>query len=129
MRHHLAALFLLLSANGCSLLYNPNNLPPPNADADDGDGVDADPTKFQVDDVGPHVLLEGQGIGGSRPAILTLIGQGFVEGVEVELIAPGGEPVKFVVDNLNIVVASGGSVLAVPVVLPVDPGRARPWSR
>lgn len=126
MRHPLPALFLALAANGCSLIYNPNNLndPPSSSDADDRDGAaDADSTVFQIDDVGPHVLFEGQGIGGSRPAILTLTGHGFDKGVQLELIAPGGEPVQFVVDDLNIVVAPGGDVLAVPVVLPVDPGR------
>ncbi len=124
MRHHLAALFLSLEAGGCSLLYNPNNLPPPVVDAEgDGGVTDADLTLLQVDDVGPHVLFEGQGIGGSRPAILTLVGHQFIEGVQVELVAPGGEPVRFVVDNLNAVVAPSGEVLVVPVVLPVDPGR------
>ena len=123
MRHRLAALYFLLTATGCSLLYNPSNLPS-DPNADDGDaGVDADFTMFEIDDVGPHVLLEGQGIGGSRPAILTLSGRGFVEGAQVELVAPGGEPVRFVVDNLNLVVGSRGDVLAVPVVLPVDAGR------
>ena len=127
MRLQLAALLLSSTTGGCSLLYNPNNIAVPIADAmvvpSDMFVADADPTMLQVDDVGPHVLLEGQGAGGSRPAILTLNGHHFVDGVQVQLIAPGGEPVTFVVDNLNIVVAPGRDVLSVPVSLPVDVGR------
>jgi hypothetical protein len=127
MHHQLTALFLASTAAGCSVLFNPNNIPVPAPDADDAlpDAyvADADPTRLEIDDLGPHVLFEGQGTGGSRAAILTLIGHHFVEGVQVRLIAPGGEPVMFVVDNLNVVLAPGRDVLAVPITLPVDVGR------
>lgn len=126
MHQHAIALFVLTTQGACSLLYNPNNLSESAIDAavtGDTFVADADPSMLGVDDVGPHVLLEGQGAGGSRPAILTITGRHFVDGVQVQLIAPGGEPVLFVVDNQNIVVAPGRDVLAVPVSLPVDIGR------
>lgn len=134
MRQQLVALFLLPTAGACSLLYNPNNLEKGTIDAEvpaDMFVADADPSMLAVLDVGPHILLEGQGTGGSRPAILTIRGHHFVDGVQVQLIAPGGEAVMFVVDNNNIVVAPGRDVIAVPVSLPVDvtrgPGLVQLW--
>ena len=126
MRLQLTALFLSSTTGACSFLYNPDNLGTQMDAAtipSDQFVGDADPSLLQVDDVGPRVLLEGQGAGGSRPALLTLRGHHFVAGIQVQLIAPGGEPVLFVVDNLNIVVAPGRDVLVVPVSLPVDVAR------
>lgn len=126
MRQHLAVLVFASTASACSVLYNPNNIGVANSDASvldtstDAFVGDADPTMLQLDDSGPRVLLEGQGTGGSRPAILTITGHHFVEGVEVELLVPGGEPVMFAVDNLNLVIAPGRDVLSVPVSVPVD---------
>jgi hypothetical protein len=126
MRQQLTALFLSSTAGACSFIYNPDDIGTQKDAASipsDAFVADADPAMLQLDDVGPRVLFEGQGAGGSRPAILTLRGHHFVAGVQVQLIAPGGEPVMFVVDNLNIVVAPGRDVLAVPVSLPVDVAR------
>lgn len=123
MRQQLTALFLSSTAGACSLLYNPDNIGMQKDAAtipSDRFVGDADPSMLQLDDVGPRVLLEGQGAGGSRPAILTLRGHHFVDGVQVQLIAPGGESVMVVVDNLNIVIAPGRDVLAVPISLLVD---------
>jgi hypothetical protein len=112
---------------GCSLLYNPNNLPPLPIDA----AVDATgvlPDLLAITAVGPLVLLEGQGTGGSRPAILAIEGNNIASDATVTLVpvdAQGAAPV-IEVDNAHAVHALGGTVLAVPVTLPVDPNRGKP---
>ena len=124
MRQQLAALVISSTVSGCSLLYNPNSIDLPRSDALDGpDSIDASPPNLELTDVGPRILLEGQGVGGSRPAILTITGQGFVDGVQVQLIVPGGEVVMFVVDNANIAISPARDVIAVPVLLSVDVAR------
>lgn len=112
---------------GCSLLYNPNNLPALEVDA----AVDAHivaPDLLALTAVGPLVLLEGQGTGGSRPAILAIEGNDIASDATVTLVpvaAQGPAPV-IEVDNAHAVHALGGTVLAVPVTLPVDPDRGTP---
>src|SRR5262249_34521357 len=95
MGRHLASLTALSALAGCSLIYNPNNLPtPPVVDAPEVDAyiADANPALVQLLDVGPAVLLEGQGVGGARPGVLALVGHQFVGPVTVELVLPTGLP-------------------------------------
>src|SRR5438445_10983005 len=62
---------------GCSLLYNPDKLPKPATDA----GIPLDqptivyPASLALEAAGPRILLEGQGTGGSRLAILAITGR------------------------------------------------------
>ncbi|MDB4962473.1 MAG: hypothetical protein JWP01_2472 [Myxococcales bacterium] len=77
MRHGLALLFLAPTLGGCSLLYNPSNIPNPDPDAGEPDAeviVDADPSMLALTSVDPTVILEGQGDGGSRRAIVVVAG-------------------------------------------------------
>src|SRR4029079_13646704 len=74
---------------GCSLIYNPNNLPDPRMI--DAAMVDTNACAVQVDGVSPTTIDEGQGDGGSLPALVVLHGNNFVNtGLHVELKGPGG---------------------------------------
>lgn len=105
----------------CSLLYNPSNLPPPTIDA---------PTIVTAGDLGleaawPQNLLEGQGTGGSRPAILVVKGHDIAQDATVALVpvnAQGSAPM-IEIDNEHAVRSLSGTVIAVPVTLPIDPSR------
>lgn len=112
---------------GCSLLYNPSNLPSPPIDAA-ADAHIVFPDLLALTAVGPSVLLEGQGTGGSRPAILAIEGTDIASDATVALLpvdAQGSPPV-IEIDLAHAVHALGGTVLAIPVTLPVDPNRGKP---
>src|SRR5690242_17035435 len=124
MARTLAALIASSALSGCSLLYNPNNLPaPPTPDAaPDGAEIDAyvadaNPGLVELLDVGPAVLLEGQGVGGARPAVLVLVGHQLVGPVTVELVPPASLPraPAITVDNGAQQIAPGRDVVMVPV--------------
>jgi hypothetical protein len=130
---------LVSTLAGCSLLYNPNNLPGAKLDA--GPMIDVAPpdvppdmpTDTNVDmptflNIGPSTLLEGQGTGGSRPAILAIVGGNFGRDATVTIEPTAGpDPTILIeVDNANIVRSPSGSAIAVPVILPVDPAHGTP---
>lgn len=111
-----------LALAGCELLYDPDNLPSP-IDAPDGHILNLDDPR--ITGVGPLVLLEGQGTGGSKPAILTLTGSDMARDATVALTpvnAQGSAPM-IEIDNAHAVRSIGGEVLAVPVTLPIDKTR------
>lgn len=117
---HLAAGAVALT--GCSLLYNPNNLPSPEVDA----FVPVDPTALSLDGVGPIHLYEGQGTGGSRPAILAITGSNIAADAVVSLVPAGGQTAA-PAPMLELDHASArraASVVAVPVTVPIDPSRS-----
>src|SRR5438132_1185535 len=89
MRHSVAKLGLVfLVGGGCSLIYNESNIkvppdakifkdgPPPDTEVI----VDANPTAIGITDVYPAMILEGSGIGNSRPAIVIIHGHDFDSG-------------------------------------------------
>jgi hypothetical protein len=127
MRQHLAqltpALFLV---GGCSLIYNPSNIDKPPADSSGPDmGIDAapiydaNPSLLTVEDVAPKTLLEGQGEGGSRTAVLVIYGHHFTpDGITVE-ITPS--------DGLTLgtpMVSQYGDHIALPVTVALDPTKS-----
>src|SRR5262249_54050143 len=62
---------------GCSLIYNPNNLPNQVIDAP-VPVADANDSMLMLLDVQPAVINEGQGDGGSAPALFVIHGHNFV---------------------------------------------------
>lgn len=127
MRQHLANLALAASASGavgCSLLYNPSNLPPQADAAPDAEVlVDADPGMLTLTGASPAILLEGTGANGSRSAVLVIEGGNMVQDGAMVSISPAAGATKtpmVMVDNTQIVVEGNGMRLAVPVTLPVD---------
>jgi hypothetical protein len=118
---HAATLVVGIALTGCSLIYNPNNLP-----TIDAPPADADPTMLSVDGAGPAVLFEGQGVGGARPVILAITGKNFLSSATVRIFATGmGTPAPTIMVNntdpsITTKVSAASDVLAVSVMLPVD---------
>ena len=78
---------------GCSLIYNPNNLPDPRLI--DAAVVDANPCALVLDRITPSVIDEGQGDLGSAPALLVVHGNNIVgTDLQVELRPPAGKAVR-----------------------------------
>ncbi|HWU91595.1 MAG TPA: hypothetical protein VN253_30215, partial [Kofleriaceae bacterium] len=128
MGHHLARLGLLTMPTtamlgGCSLIYNPNNLPGA-ADAAPDVLVDGNPADLALEDVKPSVIVEGAGVGGSRPAVLVISGRNIVkQNTRVSITAGSGSArtPMLVIDQAQIEVDVDNQRLAVPITLPVDP--------
>jgi len=118
MRHALAHVVLLSTLGGCSLIYNESNIPTSTPDAVDAEVIsDADPTMLQLSDVNPKVILEGQGTGGSRPAIVVVSGHHIVDGAMVSISTTTG--------TANItpgtaIRAANGNYLAIPITVAID---------
>jgi len=102
---------------GCSLIYNPNNLPAPI----DAAPLDSDPTMLQILKVAPQVIDEGQGDGGSLPALIVIQGHQIVNAnLKVQLVAPKGVTVRLE-PVIDAVAAHDGDRLAFTVIAHVDP--------
>lgn len=112
---HVAILGVGIALTGCSLIYSPSNLPAPV----DAQPIDADPSMLMVDSAGPAVLFEGQGVDGSRPAILAITGNNFIAPVTVRVFATGSETPMITVNN-DPMISSTNDVLAVSLTLPID---------
>lgn len=82
------------------------------------------PCELMVSEVGPAVISEGMGVGGSRPALIVISGQNLVnDNTIVAITAAGGltRELRIVIDAAKIEVGARGTHLSVPVILPVDP--------
>jgi hypothetical protein len=122
----LAKLALVSGLGGCSLIYNPSNLPtvelvdaPPDAELI----LDADPTMLDVTAVAPAVILEGQGAAGSRRAVIAISGIHMVKDQTTVAITvhPGQAKTATInVDNALLDVAADGDMIAVPITIPQD---------
>lgn len=123
MRQHLAKLIPAMFVGGCSLIYNVSTIAQPVIDAAPDAvadaAIDANVSALTIDSLAPATLFEGQGDGGSRPAILVIHGSNIVTGAQVSVISLGN-PVMITVDNANAVVASASDFIAVPVTAHVD---------
>lgn len=127
MRHGLATLYVATLLGGCSLLYNPNNIPAGEIDAAIPDAeviFDADPTMLVLEKITPGTLIEGQGHDGSRRAVIVIHGQHIVnDGTTVTIVAAQGAtktPV-LVFDSAELEIDGNGRRLALPITVPVDP--------
>ena len=124
--HALALLALASGTTGCSLLYNPSNLPPQvDAPPDAEVLIDADPGMLTLTTASPSLLVEGTGANGSRTAVLVLEGGNMVKDGAMVSLSPAAGSTKtpmVMVDNTQLVVEGNGMRLAVPITLPVDSG-------
>ena len=102
---------------GCSLIFNPSNLDPPPIDSppppDAAPPVDADPSMLALTGVQPTVILEGQGEGGSRRAIVVVAGRNIAD--DATLTVTGGDLTPGVVTR-----ASDHAWIAIELTAPVD---------
>lgn len=109
---------------GCSLIYNPSNLPAPGTDAAVDAGpdaeiiLDADPRMVTLDAVSPLAIYEGQGESGSQPALVVIHGQHIVDNATTVAITPATGNAMLTVGTP--VVAKNGRWIAVPVTAAVD---------
>lgn len=101
---------------GCSLIYNPNNLPR----VDDAT-VDADPCALALSEITPQVIYEGQGTGGSAPAVLVIRGNNIVNAnLAVELKAHDGTAAVQLMPVAGALASADHAYLAFTVTAPVD---------
>src|SRR5689334_23991009 len=89
------ALAIASALAGCSLIYNPNNLPAAHDAAIDAEIID--PTMFEIDDVQPRAINEGQGEFGSPPALVVIHGKNIVDRNPVVSIAPASGAMQVMV--------------------------------
>lgn len=109
---------LLAPLAGCSLIYNPSNLPSPEIDA--AVVVDTNESLLEIRDISPAVIEEGQGDGGSLPALFVIRGQNIVNAnLKVQLVPPPG--VTVLLEPITDAVASQDTgYLAFTVIARVD---------
>jgi hypothetical protein len=124
MRHALANLALATTTlAGCSLLYNPNDLPA-QADAmpDMQMVVDANPAALAISGVAPIAIIEGQGDGNSRKPVIVIEGTDIAQsGVTVEIVAsPGATKTPMLTIDPASQVDVYGHHIAVTLTAPVD---------
>ncbi len=122
MRDLLGVLSLASALAGCSLLYNPSDIPRPDPDASvvDAPLADADPTMLQLVAVTSPELLEGQGDLGSMPAVLVVTGHHLTPDATIA-VAPTAANANVVLELGAKVVAIDGDWIAVPVTARVMP--------
>lgn len=151
MRQSLALVAPALFASGCSLIYNPNNIDKPPADASDAPMIDAsmtadaridappladaNPAVMVVEDAAPTVIYEGQGVDNSPPAILVIKGQHFIAGATVSLSPATGLTIgtpmismngDYIMVPVTAAVDASASTTAVPLTITVDEPGATP---
>ena len=123
MRHALANVALTVLVGGCSLIYNPSNIDTTQRDAAIDTPVDAlvdaNASELSLDSVDTPPLLEGQGDGGSRPAILVVRGSNILSTATITVQASSGIAMIMTVGSPAISPAS--TLIAIPVVAMVDP--------
>lgn len=103
---------------GCSLIYNPNNLPSPSdAPADAEVVADADPTMLALTDVAPATIDEGQGDGGGRAAVVVIRGENIAPDAQVSITSQAGNT-HFTVGTVEL--AADHKFIAVQIVATVD---------
>lgn len=143
MRSALAVALASSAVAGCSLIYNPNNLPgvpgeagapgeagidaPPDAPPDAEIVLDADPTMLTLESIAPSSIDEGQGDGGSRPALIVIGGHQIIDNnTTVEITADTGTALLALGSP---VIANNGNWIALSVTVHVDPALAKGKTR
>jgi hypothetical protein len=82
------------------------------------------PCEMSITSLEPATLVEGMGVGGSRPALLVISGQNIVNRnttVSITAVAGAMRTTLLTIDPTKLEVGETGTHLAVPVSLPVDP--------
>jgi hypothetical protein len=119
-------LLLAPSALGCSLIYNPGDLPfrddaGPDSRVDAEIVLDADPSRLEITRVAPARLIEGVGSGGSRRTLITVHGTQIVSGARIAITGHAGETIVplITVDDALTQVADNGFLVAAPIEIDV----------
>ncbi|KAB2883298.1 MAG: hypothetical protein F9K40_23065, partial [Kofleriaceae bacterium] len=115
---------------GCSIIYNPDNLPPL-TDAQEIDApidapIDSNPDLLEITGVSPSSIFEGIGAGGSRPVVLTLDGMAIVGDAQVAVeLMESSEPATLVAFDAVPDGTQGGVIVRIPVMDDLDAGMTR----
>ncbi len=133
MRDAVAALTVAATLGGCSLIYDPSNIPSGRGDApidppidarpDAEVIVDSDPGRLELTSVAPAEIFEGAGGGGSRPVVLLIEGTDMASPGTTVAITANAAATKtpmLLVDTASVQIDGNGHRLAVAVALPVD---------
>lgn len=111
MAQYLAKLLCASALSGCSLIYNPSNLPEKGDMPPDAAIKDANPALLMLDPmVKSPPLLEGQGQDGSAPAVLVVFGMHITKSATLTVTPPAGSPATVEVSNVTI--ADDGNSIA-----------------
>ena len=121
MRQHLTNLMWASCLAGCSLIYNPSNLPDRRADGGpdappidapiDAPISDANPLLLQLDVVKSPALLEGAGQGGSAPQVLVVYGMHILKSAQLT-VAPTTANTNVMLQVTNVSIAEDGNSIA-----------------
>ena len=104
MRQHLARLMAASTLAGCSLIYNPSNLPEKGEMPIDAPIADANPALLELTEVKSTPLLEGAGQDGSAPQLLVVYGMHILEDAMVT-VAPTQANAAVMIDVSNVTIA------------------------
>jgi hypothetical protein len=122
MRHALANVALTVLVGGCSLIYNPSNIDSNKHDAAvdvmADAAIDANATELTLTSVDTPPLLEGQGDGGSRPAVLVVEGLNILSTATITVMPASGTAMVSTVGMP--VISTDSTIIAIPVVAMVD---------
>lgn len=110
MRQYLAELLCTAALAGCSVIYNPSNLPDKTV-TPDAAVADANPALLRLDEVKSPVLLEGAGQDGSAPQILVVYGMHITQGATVT-IAPKTPNADVAIEVASVSIAHDGNSFA-----------------
>lgn len=115
---------------GCTIIYNPDNLPPL-TDAQEVDApidapFDSNPELLEITGVTPSTIDEGMGAGGGRPVVLTLNGTAIVGEAQVSIDLMGSaEPATLVAFDAVPDGTKGGVIVRIPVMTDLPAGMTR----
>lgn len=111
MGQHLARLLYASALSGCSLIYNPSNLPDKGSEPPDAPIADANPALLHLDEVKTPFFFEGAGQDGSAPQLLVVYG-GHITGTATVTLTPKTPNPDVTVELSNVRVAKDGNSLA-----------------
>ncbi len=108
---YVAAAICASALTGCSLIYNPSNLPDKGSMPPDTAIADANPALLRLDEVLSPTLLEGAGQSGSIPAALVLFG-GHITKAATLTVEPKTPNANVMITVSNISIADDGNSIA-----------------
>jgi hypothetical protein len=117
----------LLAGGACTLVLDPDNLPPPT----DARAIDAptDPDLLTINGATPAMIPEGTGAAGGRPALVVLTGTSFVQDATITAAIGGGEPITILPASIKHAVSVDGTSLGITLPIPVIDTLARGATR
>ncbi|HUQ02109.1 MAG TPA: hypothetical protein VM261_06405 [Kofleriaceae bacterium] len=125
--------FAISALAGCSIIYNPDNLPPlTDADIDAPTDApfdaptDSNPELLEITGVTPSTIDEGVGSGGSRPVVFQLEGEAIVGSATVTVDLMGATETATLIDfDATPDGTKGGAIVRIPVMTGLAAGMTR----